>query len=109
MDAFLRDLRYALRQLRLSPGYAALAIVSIGIGIGATTTIFSLVEGFLLRPIPARQADRLVYAYETSADGSGFHSSSYPQYRDLRDRTRALSDLAAFDITPLSVATAGEA
>ncbi len=109
MDALVRDLRYALRQLRLSPGYAALAIVSIGIGIGATTTIFSLVEAFLLRPVPAVRADRLVYAYESSADGSGFHSFSYLQYRDLRDRSRALSSLAAFDIAPLSVATTGEA
>jgi predicted permease len=109
MDALVRDLRYALRQLRLSPGYAALAILSIGIGIGATTTIFSLVESILLRPVPAPRADRLVYAYETSPDGSGFHSFSFLQYRDLRDRTRALSELAAFDIAPLSVATTGEA
>jgi putative ABC transport system permease protein len=109
MDALVRDLRYALRQLRNSPGYAALAIISIGIGIGATTTIFSLVEAFLLRPIPAPRADRLVYAYETSADGSGFHSFSFLQYKDLRDRSRALPDLAAFDITPLSVATTGDA
>ena len=57
MDTLVRDLRYALRQLRLSPGYAALAIVSIGIGIGATTTIFSLVEAFLL-PAGARHPRR---------------------------------------------------
>jgi len=109
MDAFVRDLRYALRQLRLSPGYAALGIISIGIGIGATTTIFSLAETFLLRPVPAVRPDRLVYAYETSADGSRFHSFSYLQYRDLRDRSRAVSSLAAFDIAALSVATTGEA
>jgi predicted permease len=109
MDTLVRDLRYALRQLRLGPGYAVLAIASIGIGIGATTTIFSLVEAFLLRPVPAVRADRLVYANETSADGSGFHSFSFLQYRDLRDRSHALSSLAAFDITPLSVATTGEA
>ena len=109
MDAFVRDLRYALRRLRLSPGYAALAIVSIGVGIGATTTIFSLAESFLLRPVPAPHADRLVYAYESSGDGTRFHSFSFLQYRDLRDRSRALSALAAFDIGALSVATSGEA
>jgi len=109
MDALLRDLRYALRQLRLSPSYAAIAIVSIGIGIGATTTIFSMVEGLLLRGIPAPRADRLVSAYETSPDGSGFHSFSFLQYRDLRDRSHSLTDLAAADITPLSVATTGDA
>jgi len=109
MDALLRDLRYAVRQLRLSPSYAALAIVSIGIGIGATTTIFSLVEALLLRPVPAARAGRLIYGYETSPDGSGFHSFSFLQYKDLRDRSRTLTDLAAFDITPLSVATSGDA
>src|SRR5215831_5437044 len=107
MDALFRDLRYALRQLRLSPTYAAIAIVSIGIGIGATTTIFSMVEGLLLRGVPAPRADRLVYAYETSPDGSGFHSFSFLQYKDLRDRSHSLTDLAAADITPLSVATPG--
>ena len=109
MDALVRDLRYALRQLRLSPSYAALAIISIGIGIGATTTIFSFVEALLLKPIPAPHADRLVYGYETSPDGSGFHSFSFLQYKDLRERSHALTDLAAFDITPLSVATTGDA
>jgi putative ABC transport system permease protein len=109
MDTLVRDLRYALRQLRLSPGYAVLAIVSIGIGIGATTTIFSLVEALLIRNVPAPRADRLVYAYESRAAGSGFHSFSFLQYKDLRDRSRALTDLAAFDINPLSVATTGDA
>ena len=109
MDALVRDLRYALRQLRLSPSYAALAIISIGIGIGATTTIFSLVEALLLKPVPATRADRLVYGYATSPDGSRFHSFSFLQYKDLRDRSRTLTDLAAFDITPLSVATTGDA
>ena len=109
MDAFVRDLRYALRQLRLSPTYAALAIISIGVGIGATTTIFSLVEALLLKPVPATRADRLIYGYETSPDGSRFHSFSFLQYKDLRDRSRTLTDLAAFDITPLSVATTGDA
>jgi predicted permease len=109
MDALVRDLRYALRQLRLSPSYAALAIISIGIGIGATATIFSFVEALLLKPVPAPRADRLVYGYETSPDGSRFHSFSFLQYKDLRDRSHALTDLAAFDITPLSVATTGDA
>jgi putative ABC transport system permease protein len=109
MDTLVRDLRYALRRLRLSPSYAALAIISIGIGIGATTTIFSIVEALLLRAVPAPRADRLVYAYESRAAGSGFHSFSFLQYKDLRERSHSLTDLAAFDVTPLSVATTGDA
>src|SRR4051812_2492441 len=108
MRAFARDFRYALRQLRSNPGFTALAIISLAIGIGAPTTIFTLANATLLRPMPLRDADRLVYAYETSGDGSRFHSFSYPAYKDLADRTRTLSGLAAFDNVPLSVATTGE-
>jgi predicted permease len=101
-------LRYALRQLRSNPGFTALAIVSLAIGIGAPTTIFTLVNAVLLRPLPVRDADRLVYAYETSPDGSGFHSFSYPQWRDLNQRTRTMDGMTAFDNTALSVAAGGE-
>jgi predicted permease len=100
--------RYALRQLRNSPGFAALAILSLAIGIGAPTTIFTLVNAMLLRPLPVRDADRLVYAYETSPDGSGFHSFSYLQWRDLNQRSRTTDGLTAFDNTALSVSTGGE-
>ena len=100
-------LRYALRQLRNSPGFTALAILSLAIGIGAPTTIFTLVNAILLRPLPVYQQDRLVYAYETSPDGSGFHSFSYLQWRDLNERTRTMGGITAFDNVPLSVSTAG--
>ncbi|MFN2594152.1 MAG: hypothetical protein ABR579_04600, partial [Actinomycetota bacterium] len=90
MRAFVRDLRYALRQLRANPGFTALAIVSLAIGIGAPTTIFTLVNATLLRPPPVRDVGRLVFGYQTDSGGSGFHSFSYPQYRDYADRTRTL-------------------
>jgi predicted permease len=101
-------LRYALRQLRSNPGFTALAIVSLAIGIGAPTTIFTLVNAIILRPLPVRDAGRLVYAYETSPDASGFHSFSYPQWRDLNQRTRTMDGMAAFDNTALSVSAGGE-
>ena len=101
-------LKYAFRQLRSNPGFTALAIVSLAIGIGAPTTIFTLVNAIILRPLPVRDAGRLVYAYETSPDGSGFHSFSYPQWRDLNQRTRTMDGMAAFDNTALSVSAGGE-
>jgi predicted permease len=109
METLLRDLRYTLRRLRQTPGFTFLAVASLGIGLGAVTTIYSLVNAFLLRPLPLPEPGRLVYAYESSTDGSGFHSFSYLQYRDLARRTRSLSGLAAFDVAPLSVKTTGEA
>src|ERR1041385_9047839 len=108
MTALTRNLRYALRQLRANSGFAALAIISLAIGIGAPTTIFTLINATLLRPLPVRDADRLVYAYVTSVDGSGFHSFSYPDYADYAARSRSLTGLAAFDKVALSVATTGE-
>ena len=108
MNDLARDLRYALRRLRGSPGFALFAILSLAIGIGAPTTIFTLVNAILLRPLPLRDAGRLVYAYETSGDGSGFHSFSFLQYRDLAARSRTMRGLTAFDNAALSVATGGE-
>src|ERR1044072_3866441 len=102
-------LKYALRQLRSNPGFTALAILSLAIGIGAPTTTFTLVNVVFLRPLPGRDADRLVYAYETNRDGSGFHSFSYLQWRDLNARSRTMDGLTAFDNLPLSVSTGGEA
>src|SRR4051812_13215255 len=101
-------LRYAFRQLRKNPGFTTLAILSLAIGIGAPTTIFTLVNAIFLRPLPVRESSRLVYAYETSGDGSGFHSFSYLQWRDLNGRSRTMDGLTAFDNTGLSVSTGGE-
>jgi predicted permease len=102
-------LRYALRQLRKNPGFTSLAIASLAIGIGAPTTIFTLVNAVFFRPLPVRDAERLVYAYESSPDGSGFHSFSYLQWHDLNERSRTMSGMAAFTTTTLSVSTAGQA
>ena len=101
-------LRYALRQLRKNPGFTTLAILSLAIGIGAPTTIFTIVNAIFLRPLPVRESSRLVYAYETSGDGSGFHSFSYLQWRDLNARSRTMDGLTAFDNTGLSISTGGE-
>ena len=71
----MNDFRYALRMLLKSPGFSLVAILTLALGIGANTAIFSVVEGTLLRPLPFPQADRLVRIYETS-DDLGAHGST---------------------------------
>jgi putative ABC transport system permease protein len=106
MSGLLQDLRYAVRQLRKSPGFAVVAIVTLALGIGANTAIFSLLDQALLRSLPVKDVDRLVILkYEGSNTGrmqsraDGHFYFSYPMYRELRDRNSVFSGLIATDWT----------
>ena len=104
MTDLLLDVRYALRALRRQPGFAAVAILTLALGIGATTTVFSVVYGVLLRPLPFADADRLVRVY---ADREGVPwTASPPDFVDWRAQATSFEDLTA--ITPLSFAITGE-
>src|SRR5690349_8884512 len=89
------DLRYALRGLRASPGFTAVALLTLAMGIGASTTIFSVANAVLLRPFPYHEPDRIVRLYETNPSTETF-SVSEPNYLDWVARVRGLSQLAAF-------------
>jgi putative ABC transport system permease protein len=102
MTGFAQDLRYALRQLAKAPGFAAVAIVTLALGIGANTAIFSLLDQALLRSLPVKDADRLVilqslgsFNGHTSSRTDENFSFSYPMYRDLRDHNSVFSGLIA--------------
>ena len=105
MERVLDDLRYAVRKLRKAPGFATAAILSIAIGIGANSAIFSVANTLLLRPSPITEPDRVVDVYATFSTDDGLHTFSYPNYVDYRDRTRTLSGLAAFDHLMVSMNT----
>ena len=94
MDSILSDIRYSLRAIRKSPGIIAIAVVSLGLGIGANVTIFSAVDVFVLRPLPYPEADRLLHVFSTVPErGWMYNSMSLPDYLDIREQSRTM-DLA---------------
>ncbi len=90
----MQDLRYALRTLRKSPGFTAVALLTLALGIGANTAIFSVVYGVLLRPLPYKDASRLIVLNETTPR-VGTVSVSYPNFLDWRAQSRSFSEMAA--------------
>ncbi len=100
MVASLRsDFYFALRQLRKSPGFALTAILTLALGIGTTSAIYSLIDGVLLKPLPLPHPEQLTAVYTVeSRQGQGLDRSgtSYPNYLDWRDRSHSFAQLAAF-------------
>jgi putative ABC transport system permease protein len=94
MHTLFYDLRHALRQLRKAPGMTLLAILTLALGIGANTAIFTVIESVLLRPLPYAHADRLVYI--GGGAKPGFASTSWLNYRDIRGQSRLLKDVAGY-------------
>ena len=93
--SFILDLKHALRMLLRAPGFALMAIVTLALGVAAATTIFSVVSGVLLEPLPFHRPDRLVQMFETNQRTDAF-STSEPTFLDMRTQTRTLADVAAF-------------
>src|ERR1700720_3526493 len=88
-----QDLRFAARMLRKSPGFASVAILTLALGIGANTAIFSLVNGVLLRPLPYRNPNRLTMVWEKSRDGSP-ENVGYATYLDWKAQNKSFEQLA---------------
>jgi predicted permease len=96
LDALIQDTRYTLRWLRKSPGFALVAILSLGVGIGFNTAIFAVVDALLLRPLPVREPSRLVDIYTSGADGDTFSSNSLPDILDYQQNKDVFADVAAY-------------
>jgi putative ABC transport system permease protein len=94
MQTLLQDLRFALRQLQNSVGFAALAVLTLAFGIGANTAMFTVVESVLLRPLPYPHPDRLVRI--GPPNGSGLSNTSWLNYRDIRDQTTNMDLVACY-------------
>ena len=96
MENFYRDVRYGLRTLAKSPGFTIVAALILALGIGATTAIFTLVNGIFLKPMPVQDAEGLMSVYTTDEKNPGFRQVSGENYKDYRDENEVFSDLAAY-------------
>ena len=111
MSGLSQDFRYALRLLRKSPAFTAVAVLTLALGIGANTAIFSLLDQALLRSLPVQQPERLVMLHyvgsntgrTSSYGGSGRDYFSYPMYRDIRDQNSVFSGVLATDAVSVGV------
>jgi predicted permease len=96
LDSLLQDLRYGTRMLRKNPAFTAIAVLTLALGIGANTAIFSVVNAVLLRPLPYANSQQLIVIRETSQT-VGTHSPSYPDFLDWRKQSRTISQMAAIN------------
>src|SRR5689334_24245733 len=111
MRNLLFDLRYALRAIRRSPLFAGVAILSLALGIGANTAIFTLMDQLMLRPLPIRNPDQLVMLYQRGAhNGSnmGERMHSYPIYQDIQHKAAAFSEVLCRRLATASVSVEGQ-
>jgi len=104
MTILLQDLRFALRQLRKSPGFTIVAILTLALGIGANAIVFCVMNALILRPLNVPQAESL-YQLMRGKDKAGNHS--FPDYLDLRDRNLTFDDLVAYDGAVAGIDTGG--
>ncbi len=107
----MQDLRFAIRQLRKNPGFAVTTILTLALGIGATTAIFSLVNAVLLRPLPFPEQDRLMWLHQQdhSLPGVVPEALSYPTYFDWRAQNHTFSRIASYRSDAVTLEMAGEA
>src|ERR1700704_3167992 len=106
-DSWLQDLRYAVRLLRRDPLFALTAVLSLAIGIGANTTIFTVANALLFRPPSGVVEPVRLVDIGTSRNGAGFGNSSYPNYVDIRKRTTTLDGVYASLLFPRAMSLSG--
>jgi len=100
MTNWLQDLRYAIRQLRKSPGFTIAAVLTLAMAIGANAVVFGVLNGLILKPLNVPEA-RSLYSIERASDTNPTHS--YPDYLDLRDRNHSFDNLAAYSIIQVAM------
>jgi predicted permease len=108
VERFFQDVRYGFRMLRKSPALTAVAVLSLALGIGANSMVFSMVNALLFKPLPVENPGRLVWTYGTAARSSNLNSFSYPDYLDYRAQADTFEDLFAYNEMPVRVLADGK-
>src|SRR5437868_732406 len=109
LENLVRDARHGLRVLRRSPGFTAVALITIALGIGANTAIFSLINAVLLRPLPFADPERLVIVWEDlTFAGFSHNTPAAANYADIKAQSRTLEDVAALDFRSFNLTGDGE-
>src|SRR5258705_4845555 len=106
MRTLIKDLRYGIRMLAKTPGFTVVAVLSLALGIGANTTVFSLLDAILLRSLPVPNPEQIVDIATIEPGGEPHADFSYPLYAGLRDHTTTLSGMVAYTDTNFGL-TAG--
>ena len=107
LDSLTRDLRYAVRALRKAPAFSAVAVLSLALGIGANTAIYTLIDAIVLRPLPVPAAERLTLVTSGPEDKYGVFTN--PIWEQIRDHQSGFEHLAAFSTTEFKLGAGGEA
>ena len=105
MESLIKDLRYAFRWMAKSPGFSLVAVLSLGMGVGVNTAMFSLVDSLLFRPLPVTSPQTLVDVFTAGGDGDEYATSSYADYLDLKAQNTVFSDMIGYSpmMAPLSL------
>ena len=104
LESIFVDVRYSFRALGRQPAFAAVAVLSLALAIGANSAIFSFADALLLRPLPVKNPAAVLDVISTTPDNP-FEGMSFPDYRDLRDKSRSFSGLSAYRLTSLAAAS----
>src|ERR1041385_5143113 len=110
METLLQDIKYGIRLLIKHPGFTAVAVLALALGIGANTAIFSVVNGIVLKSPPYKDPDRLMIVWSTRPvqEGTGWTPVSAADFTDWRERSQSFEQFAAFHSFPMTVSSPGE-